>query len=63
MGATDTRQLTNEQRRAVETRDVSIALSAGAGCGKTHVLVERYLSHLRPRTIRLPTHPVRRWRG
>ncbi|HEY1601906.1 MAG TPA: UvrD-helicase domain-containing protein [Pirellulales bacterium] len=40
--------LTEQQRRAVETRDVSIALSAGAGCGKTHVLVERYLSHLAP---------------
>lgn len=40
------RTLTDEQLRAVSTRDVSIALSAGAGCGKTFVLVERFLSHL-----------------
>jgi len=40
--------LTTQQSLAVTTRDVSIGLSAGAGCGKTHVLVERYLSHLAP---------------
>src|SRR5690242_5202703 len=28
-------------------REVSVVLSSGAGCGKTHVLTERYLSHLR----------------
>src|SRR2546423_10786121 len=39
--------LTDQQRRAVVTREVSIVLSSGAGCGKTHVLTERYLSHLR----------------
>src|SRR6266480_1316545 len=39
--------LTDEQSRAVCTRDVSVLLSSGAGCGKTHVLTERYLSHLR----------------
>ncbi|MCA9247794.1 MAG: UvrD-helicase domain-containing protein [Planctomycetales bacterium] len=39
---------TAEQRRALETRDVSIALSAGAGCGKTFVLTERFLAHLDP---------------
>ena len=50
MGAVSRPGMTDEQRRAVETRDVSIALSAGAGCGKTHVLVERYLSHLAPAT-------------
>jgi ATP-dependent helicase/nuclease subunit A len=48
MGAADGPVLTDQQQRAVETRDVSIALSAGAGCGKTHVLVERYLSQLTP---------------
>jgi len=48
MGAAEGPVLTDQQRRAVETRNVSIALSAGAGCGKTHVLVERYLSHLTP---------------
>ncbi|HJQ78401.1 MAG TPA: UvrD-helicase domain-containing protein, partial [Lacipirellulaceae bacterium] len=38
--------LTAEQARAITTRDVSVALSAGAGCGKTFVLTERFLSHL-----------------
>src|SRR5262245_28926956 len=38
--------LTKEQELAVATRDVSVALSAGAGCGKTHVLTKRFLSHL-----------------
>ncbi len=38
--------LTDQQRRAVHTRQVSVLLSSGAGCGKTHVLTERYLSHL-----------------
>lgn len=38
--------LTTEQDKAIATRDVSIALSAGAGCGKTFVLTERFLSHL-----------------
>ena len=39
--------LTNEQSLAVTTRAVSVLLSSGAGCGKTHVLTERYLAHLR----------------
>lgn len=39
--------LTEQQRQAVTTRAVSVLLSSGAGCGKTHVLTERYLSHLR----------------
>jgi ATP-dependent helicase/nuclease subunit A len=38
--------LTDQQRRAVVARDVSVVLSSGAGCGKTTVLTERYLSHL-----------------
>ncbi len=42
--------LTPQQQQALETRDVSVALSAGAGCGKTFVLTERFLSHLEPRT-------------
>ena len=41
-------QLTPQQQAAIETRDVSVALSAGAGCGKTFVLTERFLSHLQP---------------
>ncbi len=40
--------LTDEQREAIETRGVSIALSAGAGCGKTFVLTERFLTELAP---------------
>ncbi len=39
--------LTTQQRQAVVTRRTSVVLSSGAGCGKTHVLTERYLSHLR----------------
>jgi ATP-dependent helicase/nuclease subunit A len=39
---------TPEQLRAVETTDVGVALSAGAGCGKTSVLTARFLSHLEP---------------
>jgi ATP-dependent helicase/nuclease subunit A len=41
-------QLTDQQRRAILTRRSSVALAAGAGCGKTHVLTERFLSHLDP---------------
>src|SRR5438067_2260916 len=41
------RLLTPQQDTAVSRREVSIVLSSGAGCGKTHVLTERYLSHLR----------------
>jgi ATP-dependent helicase/nuclease subunit A len=39
--------LTDEQECAVFTRGVSVLLSSGAGCGKTHVLTERYLALLR----------------
>ena len=39
-------KLTDEQQAALSTRDCSVALSAGAGCGKTFVLTERFLSHL-----------------
>jgi len=42
------RQWTDQQRRAVEAQGVSVALSAGAGCGKTFVLTERFLAHLQP---------------
>ena len=41
-------KLTSQQRAALTTRDVSVALDAGAGCGKTFVLTERFLSHLDP---------------
>ena len=40
--------LTDQQRQAVTARGVSVALSAGAGCGKTFVLTERFLKELEP---------------
>ncbi len=39
--------LTDEQRLAVESIDRNVLVSAGAGSGKTHVLVERYIEILR----------------
>ncbi|MEN0111248.1 MAG: UvrD-helicase domain-containing protein, partial [Planctomycetota bacterium] len=39
---------TDEQRAALAARDTPVALGAGAGCGKTFILTERFLSHLRP---------------
>jgi ATP-dependent helicase/nuclease subunit A len=48
MGASLARDsLTGQQHAAVFERSVSVVLSSGAGCGKTHVLTQRYLSHLR----------------
>ncbi len=38
-------RLTEEQQRAVKARG-SVAVVAGAGTGKTHMLTERYLHHL-----------------
>src|SRR6187200_551205 len=38
--------LTDQQSAALDCRTLSVALSAGAGCGKTFVLTERFLSHL-----------------
>ena len=38
--------LTSEQQRAVHTHDRSLVVVAGAGSGKTRVLVERYLALL-----------------
>ena len=38
--------LTDQQQAAVELRGSSVVLASGAGCGKTHVLTARYLSHL-----------------
>ena len=40
--------LTDQQQRAIDARGVSVALSAGAGCGKTFVLTERFLAELEP---------------
>jgi ATP-dependent helicase/nuclease subunit A len=39
-------RLTDEQHRALEVKGTSIALGAGAGCGKTTVLAERFLDEL-----------------
>ena len=40
--------LTDQQRRALSAGGVSVALSAGAGCGKTFVLTERFFTELEP---------------
>ena len=42
------RAYTSQQTAAITNRAVSIGLSAGAGCGKTFVLTERFLSYLAP---------------
>ena len=39
-------RLTDQQSAALHVADSSVALSAGAGCGKTMVLTERFLSAL-----------------
>lgn len=44
-------QYTDQQAAAILTREVSIALSAGAGCGKTFVLTQRFLAGLEPQTV------------
>lgn len=49
MAASGGPRLTDEQRRAITARGVSVALSAGAGCGKTFVLTERFLAQLDPK--------------
>jgi ATP-dependent helicase/nuclease subunit A len=41
------RQLTDEQERAVASRQASLLLAAGAGSGKTSVLVERFVRAVR----------------
>ncbi len=45
---------TKEQELALSTRSVPVAVDAGAGCGKTFVLTERFLSHLDPEVEELP---------
>ena len=42
---------TDQQAAAIQTRGVSIALSAGAGCGKTFVLTQRFLNGLELGTL------------
>ncbi len=40
--------LTDQQRTALAAHDRTVSLAAGAGCGKTFVLTERFLSYLDP---------------
>ncbi|HEY8303352.1 MAG TPA: UvrD-helicase domain-containing protein [Solirubrobacteraceae bacterium] len=47
MRAVSARALTDEQERAVERRQGSLLLAAGAGSGKTSVLVERFVRAVR----------------
>jgi len=48
MAAAEREPLTDQQRLAITARGVSVALSAGAGCGKTFVLTRRFLAQLDP---------------
>ena len=50
MKATKANSYTAEQASAISARNVSVALSAGAGCGKTFVLTERFLELFDPHT-------------
>jgi ATP-dependent helicase/nuclease subunit A len=45
-GSSALARLTPEQRLALTVRDSSVALGAGAGCGKTMVLTERFLDEI-----------------
>ncbi len=56
--STQTRNLTDEQRSAITTTEVSVGLSAGAGCGKTFVLTERFLANLGPESGRDPLRRI-----
>jgi ATP-dependent helicase/nuclease subunit A len=40
--------LTEQQRAALDARDRSVSLAAGAGCGKTFVLTERFIAEVDP---------------
>jgi ATP-dependent helicase/nuclease subunit A len=44
---------TPQQRAAIDRRGTSVVLSSGAGCGKTYVLTNRYLSHLKTDGVRV----------
>ena len=45
------RKLTGEQEKALFNSLGEVSLSAGAGCGKTFVLTERFISYLDPRIL------------
>jgi ATP-dependent helicase/nuclease subunit A len=44
-------KLTAEQQAALAATDRSVSLAAGAGCGKTFVLTERFLTYLDPSDV------------
>jgi ATP-dependent helicase/nuclease subunit A len=44
---------TSQQLAAIVARGTSVVLSSGAGCGKTFVLTNRYLSHLKHDGVRV----------
>ncbi|MEQ8837212.1 MAG: UvrD-helicase domain-containing protein, partial [Lacipirellulaceae bacterium] len=46
-----TTNLTPQQQAALNAYDRSVSLAAGAGCGKTFVLTERFLSYIDPLVI------------
>jgi ATP-dependent helicase/nuclease subunit A len=48
--ATD-KLLTDQQLAALDSRDRSVSLAAGAGCGKTFVLTERFIAELDPTQV------------
>ena len=48
---TPTTRLTEEQASALAAYDRTVSLAAGAGCGKTFVLTERFLAYLDPRIL------------
>lgn len=51
MAANSTTNLTVEQSTALSAHGRTVSLAAGAGCGKTFVLTERFLSYLDPRQV------------
>jgi len=48
MNAKTTVKLTSQQQAALAAHAQSVSLAAGAGCGKTFVLTQRFLSYLDP---------------
>jgi len=52
---------TKEQKQAIEITDKNLIVIAGAGSGKTHVLVERFLHLLEQKAIHAPS-PDEAWR-
>ena len=53
-------KLTEEQAKAVKYRTGHLALSSGAGCGKTTVLSERLIAEYRERLLHTDFHDLRR---